>query len=116
MANLMYAIVCIVRQIKTKRLGWFGHIQRMEEHRITRNITNWMPTLLNRPKGRPKDRWWDIVRGDLKIVGVLDWKKNVLERKYWQGILEKAKTHPGLYSLIIRRRCMLFMKVSTKSK
>jgi hypothetical protein len=22
----------------------------MEEHRITRKITNWMPTLLNRPK------------------------------------------------------------------
>jgi hypothetical protein len=46
----------IVRQIKAKRLGWFGHIQRMDEHRITRKITNWMPTLLNRPKGRPKDR------------------------------------------------------------
>jgi hypothetical protein len=34
-----------------------------------------MPTLLNRPKGRPKDRWWDSVHGDLKIVAVLDWKK-----------------------------------------
>jgi hypothetical protein len=62
----------------------------MEEHRITRKITNWMPILLNRPKGRPKDRWWDSVCGDLKIVGVLDWKKSVLDRKYWQGILEQA--------------------------
>jgi hypothetical protein len=43
---------------------------------------NWMPTLLNRPKGRPKDRWWYSVRGDLKIVGVLDWKKCVVDRKY----------------------------------
>jgi hypothetical protein len=68
----------------------------MEEHRITRKITNWMPILLNRPKGRPKDRLWDIVCGDLKIVGVLDWKKSVLEGKYWQLILEHAKTHPGL--------------------
>jgi hypothetical protein len=68
----------------------------MEEHRITRKITNWMPILLNSPKGRPKYSWWDSVRGDLKIVRVLDWKKSVLDRKYWQGILEQAKTHPGL--------------------
>jgi hypothetical protein len=81
----------IVRQIKTKRLGWFGHIQRMEERRITRKITNWMPTLLNRPKGRQ----WDSVHGDLKIVGVLDWRKSVLDRKYWQEILEQAKTIQG---------------------
>jgi hypothetical protein len=78
----------------------------MEEHRITRKITKWMPTLFNKPKGRPKDRRWDSVRGDLKIVGVLDGKKSVFDRKYWQGILEQAKTHPGLYILIIiiRRR------------
>jgi hypothetical protein len=86
----------IVRQIKAKRLGWFGHVQKMEEHQITRKITKWMPTLLNMPKGRPKERWWDRVRGDLKIVGVLDWKKSVFDRKYWQGILEQAKTHPRL--------------------
>jgi hypothetical protein len=55
-----------------------------------------MPTLLNRPKGRPKERWWDSVHGDLKIVGVLDWKKCVFDRKYWKGILEQVKTHPGL--------------------
>jgi hypothetical protein len=60
-----------------------------------------MPTLLNRPKGRPKERWWDGVCGDLIIVRVLDWKKSVLDRKHLQGILEQAKTHPGLESLII---------------
>jgi hypothetical protein len=53
----------------------------MEEHRITRTITNWMPILLNRPKGRPKERWWDSVCGDLKIVGVLDWKKECFRQK-----------------------------------
>jgi hypothetical protein len=86
----------VVRQIKAKRLGWFGYTQRMEKHRITGKITNWIPTLLNRPKGRPKGRWWDSVCGDLKILGVLDWKKIVFNRKYWQGIFEQAKTHPGL--------------------
>ena len=85
-----------VGEIKANGLGLFGNTKRMEEHRITTKIANWMPTLLNRPKGRPQGRWWDSVCGDLKIVGVLDWKKCVFDRKYWQGILEQAKTHPGL--------------------
>jgi hypothetical protein len=75
----------------------------MDEHQITRKITNWTPTLLNRPKRRPKERWLDSVQEDLKIMGVLDWKKRVLDRKKWQELLEKAKTHPGLYSLKRKR-------------
>jgi hypothetical protein len=71
----------------------------MDERRITRKITNWTPTLLNRPNGRPNGRWLESVQEDLKIMGVLDWKKSVLDRKKWQELLEQAKTHPGLYSL-----------------
>jgi hypothetical protein len=54
-----------------------------------------MPTVLNRPKGRPKERWLDSVWEDLKIMGVLDWKKCVLDGKKWQELLQQAKTHPG---------------------
>jgi hypothetical protein len=68
----------------------------MEENRIIRKLTNWMPTLLNRPKGRPKERWWDSVCGDLKVVCVLDREKSIFDRKFWQGLLEQAKAHPGL--------------------
>jgi hypothetical protein len=59
-------------------------------------VTIWMPTLLNRPKGRPEERWWESVSGYLKIEGVPDWKKRVFDRKYWQRILEQTKIHPGL--------------------
>jgi hypothetical protein len=44
----------------------------------------------------PKERWLDSVREDLKIMGVLDWKKSVLHRKKWQELLEQTKTHAGL--------------------
>jgi hypothetical protein len=53
----------------------------MDEHRITRKITNWTPTLVNRPKGRPEKRWLDSVREDLEIISVLGWKKSVLGRQ-----------------------------------
>jgi hypothetical protein len=71
----------MVGKINVKRLEWFGHIQRMDKHRITTKITNCTPALLNRPKGRPKKRWLDSMREDLKITGVLDWKKSALDRK-----------------------------------
>jgi hypothetical protein len=48
----------------------------MDEYRTTRKIPNWTPTLLNRPKGRPKERWLDM-----KIVGILDWKKKRFRRE-----------------------------------
>jgi hypothetical protein len=81
----------IVGQVKAKTLGWFGHIQRME-HRITRKISNWMPSLLNRPKGRPKERWLIACGKVLRLwIG-----KRVLDRTKWQELLEEAKTHPGL--------------------
>jgi hypothetical protein len=76
----------IVQQIKARRIRWFGHIQRMNEHLTTRKI---------KPKGRPKKRWLDRTREDWKIIGVADWKKCVLDRQKWQQLIEQAKTHPG---------------------
>jgi hypothetical protein len=68
----------------------------MEENRIIRKLTNWMPTLLNRPKGRPKERWWDSVCGDVKILGVLDWEKRVfLTENFGKEYLSKPKPIQG---------------------
>jgi hypothetical protein len=78
----------------------------MDEHQTTRKITNWTPTLLNRPKGRSEERWPDSIWEDLMIIGVLDWK-SVLDRKKWQELLEQAKTHPGLQSLKRKRRYLI---------
>jgi len=39
----------IVNYIKTQRLSWFGHIQRMPEARATKRIFKWNP-LTTRPR------------------------------------------------------------------
>jgi hypothetical protein len=53
----------------------------MDEHGITRKISNWTPASLHRPEGRRKERWLDREREDLKIMAVLDWKNSVSDRK-----------------------------------
>jgi len=51
----------IINHIKEQRLSWFGHLQRMPEERILKNVYNWKP-MLTRPLGRPKNRWEDDIR------------------------------------------------------
>ena len=49
-----------------------------------------------RPKGRPRVRWEDDVRNDLRKMGVNNWKQMMQERKKWKEIIEQAKTHKEL--------------------
>jgi len=43
----------IVRHIKSKRLSWLGHVERMPNERVAKTIYRWKP-YGTRPKGRPR--------------------------------------------------------------
>jgi len=64
----------IVRHIKSKRLSWVGHVERMPDERVVKSIYKWKPHAA-RPKGRPRLRWDDDVREDLRKMGVNNWSK-----------------------------------------
>ena len=51
--------------IKSRRLRWAGHVVRMEEGRSTFNILTGKP-IVKRPLGKPRYRWEDNIRMDLK--------------------------------------------------
>jgi hypothetical protein len=56
---------------ETKRLNilrWFGHVQRMEENRISKSVL-YMNMGLTRMRGRPRNRSVDEVGEDGRIVG-----------------------------------------------
>jgi hypothetical protein len=55
----------IVRVVKSRRLRWASHVARMEEGSSAFKILTGKPTG-KRPLGRPKRRWEDNIRIDLK--------------------------------------------------
>ena len=57
----------IVREIKSRRLRWAGHVARMVEGRSAFKILTGKPTG-KRPLGRPRRRWKGNIRMDLEEV------------------------------------------------
>jgi hypothetical protein len=81
----------IINFIRAQRLGWLGHVERMQETRMVRAIHSWKP-ISRRPIGRPKIRWEDDVRKDIQKLKVPNWKILVQVRSRWKEFVEKAKT------------------------
>ena len=46
----------IIDDIKTKQLIWYGHVQRMAENRLPKQILTWTPHG-RRKRGRPRRSW-----------------------------------------------------------
>ena len=68
-----------------------GHVERMTNLSVSKTIYKWKP-YATRLKGRPRVRWEDDVRNDLRKMGVTNWKQRTQERKQWKEIIEQAKT------------------------
>ena len=81
----------IIHYVKAQRYSWFGHTNRMPETSIVKRIHKWKP-FTGRPGGRPKSRWKDDVRNDLKKMKPVKWAEQVQDRSKWKAIVEKAKT------------------------
>jgi hypothetical protein len=70
----LYSSPSIVRVIKARRMRWAGHVARMGEVRCAYIILVWRPEG-RRPLGRPRRRWEDNIKMDLREVGFgdVDW-------------------------------------------
>jgi hypothetical protein len=58
----------IIRMIKSKRVRWAGHVARMGEKRNAYRILMGKPEG-KRPQGRPRRRWVDNIKMDLREIG-----------------------------------------------
>jgi hypothetical protein len=67
----LYSSTSIVRVIKARRMRWAGHVARMGEVRGAHNILVGRPEG-RRPLGRPRRRWDDTIKMDLREIGFED--------------------------------------------
>jgi hypothetical protein len=66
--NDLHSLTNIVRVVKSRRMRWAGHVERMVEGRGVHRVLVWKPEG-RRPLGRPRRRWEDNIKMDLQEVG-----------------------------------------------
>jgi hypothetical protein len=84
----LYSSPSIVRVIKARRVRRAGHVARMEEVRGAYNILVGRPEG-RRPVGRPRRRWENNIKMDLREIGFgdVDWIHLAQDRDRWRALV-----------------------------
>ena len=84
----LYSLPNIVRVVKSRRMRWAGHVARMGEGRGVHRVLVGKPEG-KRPLGRPRHRWEDNIKTDLRIVGGCcgDWMELAQDRERWRALV-----------------------------
>jgi hypothetical protein len=65
----LYSSPNIVGVIKSRWMGWVGHVARLGEGRGVYRVLVWRSEG-KRPLGRPRRRWEDNIKMDLREIGI----------------------------------------------
>ena len=86
--NNLYSSPNIVQVIKSRRMRWAGHVVCMGEGRGVYRVLMGKPEG-RRPLGRPRLRWEDSIRMDLREVGCgcVDWMELAQDRDRWRALV-----------------------------
>ncbi|KAJ4434504.1 hypothetical protein ANN_23066 [Periplaneta americana] len=89
--HALYSSPDIIRNIKSRRLRWAGHVARMGESRNAYSVLVGRPEG-KRPLGRPRRRWEDSIKMDLREVGNddRDWINLAQDRDRWRAYVRAA--------------------------
>jgi hypothetical protein len=88
----LYSSLNIVRVIKLRKMKWAGHVAHMGKGRGVYRV------LVGRPKGkrpleRPRHRWEDNIKMDLRETGIsgTNWIRLAQDRVQWRTFVNKVK-------------------------
>jgi len=84
----LYSLPNIVRVVKSRRMRWAGHVAGMGEDRGVQRVLMGKPEG-KRPLGRPRRRWEDNIKMDLREVrgGRGDWMELAQGRDRWWALV-----------------------------
>jgi len=96
----LYGELDIVTEINKGRLRWLGHVERISEDRVVKRLYQ------NTPEGsrsveRPRLRWMEDVREDLRRMCVTNWRIRAHRRDDWKMVVKEAKFLQGLLSHVV---------------
>jgi hypothetical protein len=84
----LYSSPNFIRVFKSRRMRWAGHVARMGEGRgVYRVLVG--RTEGRRPLGRPRRRWEDNIKLDLREIGidVSNWIRLAQDRVQWRAFV-----------------------------
>jgi hypothetical protein len=82
----LYSSANIVRVIKSRRMRWVGHVAHMGKGRsVYRVLVGRQKS--KRPLGRPRHRWEDNIKLDLRDIGIngVNWIQLAQDGVQWQA-------------------------------
>jgi hypothetical protein len=84
----LYSSPDIIRQIKSRIMRWAGHVARMGEGRNVYRVLVGEPTG-KRPLERPRRRWEDGIKIDLREIGWrgVEWIHLAQGRDRWRAVV-----------------------------
>jgi hypothetical protein len=86
--HILYSSSNIIRQIKSRRMRWTGHVAHMGEERNVYRFLMGKPEG-KRSLGRPRLRWEDGIRMDLRENGwgSVDWIQLAQDMDRWRALV-----------------------------
>ena len=85
-------VEAIATVMRRRKLEWFGHVKRRGETENIRAVAE-MQMEGKRPRGRPKLRWKDTIRRDLKAWKIKEeW---ATDREKWKGLCKTRYPEQG---------------------
>jgi hypothetical protein len=84
-----YSSTNIMRRIKSRRMRWTGHVVRMGKKRNSYRVMVGKPERKG-PLGRPRHRWEDSIKMDLRDIGRggMDWIDLAQDRDQWRVLMD----------------------------
>jgi hypothetical protein len=71
----------IVQEIEEQQLRWYGHVKRMADGKIVKQVAEWKPQG-KRKLGRPVKTWKDGIRESMKRRELKD--EECMDRDLWR--------------------------------
>jgi hypothetical protein len=86
--HILYSSANIIRQIKSRKMRLAGHVARMGQERNVYRVLIGKPEG-KRPLGKPRRRWEDEIRMDLRGIGwgSVDWIQLAQGRDRWRVVV-----------------------------